>query len=262
MGCCAKNCKNNFHFPCGLRAGARLLVDMTVFCASHAHLAGEVPAVESFGDVRRVLFIESRPRIVADPRTDAASLSTDWEALRIGALTVHALGEIRPLHLRLAPHPPPPPPPPTPTVGPDRSDCRGASDSDTRGSAPVPVPEAPPACASDAKANGGASGAPAEAKPADGEKGDTAQATAEGLAERQGQPRAATGKDEVSLNVEMTPTVLKLQVKRDEDLNDAAVAFCIRHGLDGEHIPAMIDLLRKMEGQEARLLQAAALDWT
>ena len=40
MGCCFKNCKENFHFPCGHAAGAALLKNTQVFCRFHLRTVG------------------------------------------------------------------------------------------------------------------------------------------------------------------------------------------------------------------------------
>ena len=116
VGCNSAGCKANFHFLCALASGCAFFEDRRVFCAAHRE---EGTRTKKGAECRELptldlLATEHLQKVVPPPSTASASASSNSEAplpeaaatlppgpalkdglaLRIGALSVHCLGEM------------------------------------------------------------------------------------------------------------------------------------------------------------------------
>jgi hypothetical protein len=125
LDCCNRTCKEIFHFPCAVEAGVIMCADRTTWCEAHAPMrALDVPTLtreEVSFQVQK--FLRVAPRVALRPPVRPASPQTsddesaEWGGpvasvspvppppglelseggcLRVGAMTVHSLGMLKP----------------------------------------------------------------------------------------------------------------------------------------------------------------------
>mmetsp|Transcript_22340 Transcript_22340/g.32995 ORF Transcript_22340/g.32995 Transcript_22340/m.32995 type:complete len:527 (+) Transcript_22340:4038-5618(+) len=85
VGCFRANCSRNYHFPCAKACGALFTMDQQVFCELHKSSGIAVLPTESIEHMKSIMI------------NDDKMISSDIEGkycIRVGALTVHSLGEI------------------------------------------------------------------------------------------------------------------------------------------------------------------------
>mmetsp|Transcript_25960 Transcript_25960/g.39290 ORF Transcript_25960/g.39290 Transcript_25960/m.39290 type:complete len:1246 (+) Transcript_25960:56-3793(+) len=85
VGCFRANCSRNYHFPCAKACGAVFTMDQQVFCELHKNSGNVLLSTESIEHMKPIMV------------NDDKKIYTDIEGkycLRVGALTVHSLGEI------------------------------------------------------------------------------------------------------------------------------------------------------------------------
>lgn len=91
VGCIVQNCNSNYHFPCAFACGAVFNSSKQMLCAAHKDLAEDIvpnPSIELM-----TTLIVSQEKKVGLPEKDGDP-GEGSSCLRIGALLVHAFGEI------------------------------------------------------------------------------------------------------------------------------------------------------------------------
>ena len=89
VGCCKSNCPFNYHFPCAKVCGAVFSGNQRVYCSNHRSVATDLLTNESFEHMKTLMI---NPEKKVGGETEASS---DL-CVRVGALTVHSLGQIDP----------------------------------------------------------------------------------------------------------------------------------------------------------------------
>lgn len=92
VGCNKSNCLFNYHFPCAKACGAVFTSDQHVYCSSHKSSATGVLPKESVEHMKTLMV---NPEKKAGADKEAFESGEDDSFSRVGALTVHSLGEIK-----------------------------------------------------------------------------------------------------------------------------------------------------------------------
>eukprot|EP00529_Nitzschia_sp_RCC80_P002441 CAMPEP_0113507844 /NCGR_PEP_ID=MMETSP0014_2-20120614/36686_1 /TAXON_ID=2857 /ORGANISM="Nitzschia sp." /LENGTH=2090 /DNA_ID=CAMNT_0000403489 /DNA_START=61 /DNA_END=6333 /DNA_ORIENTATION=+ /assembly_acc=CAM_ASM_000159 len=92
VGCAKQNCNCNYHFPCAFACGAVFTTSKHIFCPNHKDEATEVIQNPS-SEPMKTLIVANEKSNKVNSRDDQAEPDTFFSH-RLGALTVHSLGEI------------------------------------------------------------------------------------------------------------------------------------------------------------------------
>ena len=92
IGCCHKDCPENFHFTCGVNAKADFKEDKTLYCIKHAQKYVSKPNTTSF-TVDRMVWIDKDPE---DTVGRKRSKFVDFRTLQfsVGSLTIENIGSL------------------------------------------------------------------------------------------------------------------------------------------------------------------------